>query len=80
MRARHRLSKFLLRRGERYPGPGGAWTAAHLRWLRAPSFDDPCSRATFADYLAAVELLAGRRATLIEALEQAVAASSHAVT
>src|SRR5262249_55605983 len=26
MRARHRLSKFLLRRGERYPGPGGAWT------------------------------------------------------
>lgn len=27
MRARHRLSKFLLRRSERYPGPGGAWTA-----------------------------------------------------
>ena len=24
MRARHRPSKFLLRRGERYPGPGGA--------------------------------------------------------
>jgi transposase len=24
MRARHRLSKFLLRRGERYPGPGRA--------------------------------------------------------
>src|SRR3954449_13612957 len=28
MRARHRLGKFLLRRGERYPGPGRAWTAA----------------------------------------------------
>jgi transposase len=30
MRARHRLGKFLLRRGDRYPGPGRAWTAAHL--------------------------------------------------
>src|SRR6266540_4766739 len=38
MRARHRLSKFLLRRGERYPGPGGAWTAKHLAWLRARAF------------------------------------------
>jgi transposase len=27
MCARPRLSKFLLRRGERYPGPGRAWTA-----------------------------------------------------
>src|SRR5512132_3711570 len=35
MRARHRLGKFLLRRGERYPGPGRAWTSAHMRWLRA---------------------------------------------
>jgi len=78
MRARHRLSKFLLRRGERYPGPGGAWTAAHMAWLRARRFDDACSQATFIDYLAAVELLAGRRATLIAALEQQVAESSHA--
>ncbi len=61
MRARHRLSKFLLRRGERYPGPGGAWTGRHLAWLRSHAFDDACSRATFADYLAAVELLAARR-------------------
>ena len=64
MRARHRLSKFLLRRDERYPGPGRAWTAEHLRWLRALRFDDACSQATFVDYLAAVELLVGRRTTL----------------
>jgi transposase len=44
MRARHRLSKLLLRRGERYPGPAGAWTLAHLKWLRALAFDDPCAR------------------------------------
>src|SRR5512144_256289 len=29
MRARHRLGKFLLRRGIRYPGPGSAWTQRH---------------------------------------------------
>ena len=34
MRARHRLGKFLLRRGERYPGPGRAWTGTHMAWLR----------------------------------------------
>ncbi|MCA1700541.1 MAG: IS110 family transposase [Actinobacteria bacterium] len=78
MRARHRLSKLLLRRGERYPGPGGAWTAKHLGWLRSHEFDDACSQATFVDYLAAVELLAGRRATLIGALEQAIGESGHA--
>src|SRR5688500_8036108 len=72
MRARHRLSKFLLRRDERFPGPGGAWTNGHMGWLRSHSFDDACSQATFVDYLAAVELLAGRRATLIGALEQAI--------
>jgi transposase len=79
MRARHRLSKFLLRRGQRYGGPGRAWTAAHLRWLRGLSFEDACSQASFADYLAAVELLIARRASLLEALERAVPGSSHAL-
>lgn len=78
MRARHRLSKFLLRRGERHPGPGRAWTAAHMGWLRAHEFDDRCSQATFIDYLAAVELLVGRRATLLCALDEQVPESSHA--
>ena len=78
MRARHRLGKFLLRRGERYPGPGGTWTGKHLAWLRALRFEDVCSRATFADYLTAVELLIGRRQSLLVALEQQVPESSHA--
>jgi transposase len=78
MRARHRLSKFMLRRGERYPGPGRAWTAKHMGWLRSHELDDACSQATFVDYLAAVELLAGRRATLIGVLEEQVPESSHA--
>jgi transposase len=78
MRARHRLGKFLLRRGERYPGPGRAWTAKHVGWLRALHFEDACSQATFADYLASVELLVGRRATLVTTLEAAVPECSHA--
>ena len=78
MRARHRLGKFLLRRGERYPGPGRAWTAKHMNWLRALQFEDACSQATFVDYLASVELLIGRRSTLVSTLEEAVPASSHA--
>jgi transposase len=77
MRARHRLSKFLLRRGERYPGPGGAWTGRHMTWLRARAFADACSEASFVDYLAGVELLVGRRATLIRALERAIPQSGH---
>ena len=80
MRARHRLGKFLLRRGERYPGPGGTWTRAHLRWLASLRFSDVCSRATFADYLAAVELLVARRGSLLAALEEAIPACSHAQT
>jgi transposase len=78
MRARHRLGKFLLRRGERYPGPGATWTGKHRAWLRGLRFDDVCSQVTFADYLASVELLIGRRATLIDALEQQIPESSHA--
>ena len=78
MRARHRLGKFLLRRGERYPAAGRAWTGAHRAWLRGLRFEDACSQATFADYLAAVELLTGRRASLLVALEEQIPASSHA--
>jgi transposase len=76
MRARHRLSKFLLRRGHRYQD-GDAWTAKHARWLHTLSFDG-CAQTTFADYSASVDLLAGRRATLVQTLEQTVPDCSHA--
>jgi transposase len=76
MRARHRLSKFLLRRGERYE-TGRAWTSGHLRWLRALDFEDACSQAVFADYHASVELLAGRRATMHAVLEAQIPECSH---
>jgi transposase len=78
MRARHRLSKFLLRRGHRYTD-GHAWTPKHTRWLRTLSFED-VAHATFADYCASVDLLAGRRQTLLATLEQTTPGCSHAPT
>ena len=70
MRARHRLSKLLLRRDLRWAGPGSTWTQAHLRWLRSLRFEDVCSQAVLVDYLSGVEMLVARRAALIAALEQ----------
>jgi transposase len=80
MRARHRLSKLLLRRDLRWAGPGSTWTRDHMRWLRSLRFDDPCSQAVLVDYLAGVEMLVARRAALIAALEQVIPGSRHAPT
>ena len=72
MRARHRLGKFLLRREMRWAGPGSAWTARTCAGCAALRFDDACSQAVLIDYLSGVEMLLGRRAALLAALEQAI--------
>jgi hypothetical protein len=46
MRARHRLSKLLLRQGIVY-SEGNAWTGAHDRWLRQQRFANPVTTMTF---------------------------------
>jgi transposase len=48
MRARHRLSKMLLRYGLIYDKR--AWSGAHDAWLRRQSMDDPAAQATLVDY------------------------------
>ncbi len=53
MRARHRLSKLLLRHGEVYES-GRAWTHAHDAWLRRQRLGEPGARAAFDDYYGAV--------------------------
>ncbi|MGZ4276863.1 MAG: IS110 family RNA-guided transposase [Solirubrobacteraceae bacterium] len=80
MRARHRLSKMLLRRDLRWGAPGSAWTQRHMNWLRSLRFEDVCSQATFVDYLSGVEMLVARRAALVAALEQVIPDSRHAPT
>jgi transposase len=80
MRARHRLSKFLLRRDLCFPGREDNWTRRHMRWLGTLRFEDVASEATFVDYLAAVRAIVQRRLTLIATLEKLVPQSPHANT
>jgi transposase len=53
-RARHRLSKFLLRHGRVFRA-GSAWTYAHERWLVTQRFDDPALTATYHHYRATLD-------------------------
>ena len=46
MRARHRLSKLLLRQGIVYSG-GTPWTCVHEEWLRRQRFDDIHLKAAY---------------------------------
>ena len=80
MRARHRLSKFLLRREVEFPGPGANWSDAHWKWLRSLEFDDHPSRSVFNDYSAAVVSLEQRRAGLDAQIEIAAPRSPWALT
>ena len=74
MRARHRLSKLLLRQGIVYYG-GNAWTAKHDSWLRAQHFDQTATRLAFESDYDTVSLTLARRDRLDEAIE-AMAAES----
>jgi transposase len=76
MRARHRLSKLLLRQGIVYSG-GQAWTGAHDAWLRriGREFGSPVLRTTFESGYDAVLTVQARRDRLDTAITQLAAAS-----
>ena len=74
MRARHRLSKLLLRQGIVYSG-GRAWTAAHEAWLRRQRFDAPATAMAFESDFEAVLAVRARRDRLDAAIT-ALAADS----
>lgn len=80
MRARHRLSKFLLRREVYYHGPARAWTQKHRAWLASLRFSDRASQLTMTDYLHAHDVLLARRATIESELEQLAGGSPWATT
>jgi transposase len=67
MRARHRLSKLLLRHGLVYEG--SAWTLAHDAWLRRQRFDSRPLSLAFDECYGAVLQTKARR----DALDQAIA-------
>ena len=60
MRARHRLSKLLLRHGIVYYD-GKAWTTRHDRWLRQQHLDTPASRIAFDSDYDTVQATSARR-------------------
>ena len=65
MRARHRLGKFLLRRGRVFgTGQQRAWSQAHRWWLGLQTFERTAERVMFEDYLLAVEQTEARRRSL----------------
>jgi transposase len=72
MRARHRLSKLLLRHGIVYSG-GAAWTGAHDIWLRqqaAARLSSTATRLTFDFDYESVAAVKARRDRLDAAIEQ----------
>ena len=74
MRARHRLSKLLLRQGIVYSG-GAAWTGAHDSWLRAQRFENRATTLAFESDYDTVLTVTARRGRLDKTIEQ-IAANS----
>jgi transposase len=64
LRARHRLSKFLLRRHLIYRQTKHHWGTRHVQWLEELRFDDAMSQATFDSYFLAVQQLDERQRQL----------------
>lgn len=69
MRGRHRMSKWLLKRGITY-GQGQTWRTRHMDWLRAMRFEDAIEQAVFDDYLQCIEQAAERMKHLDARLEE----------
>ena len=55
LRAKHRLTKFLLRQGLRKPQDVTAWSARHKKWLAGLSFPYRAAQVVFEDYRTAVD-------------------------
>lgn len=72
LRARHRLSKFLLRQGQRPATGVKAWTIAYMTWVRQLRFAQPAQDAARLDYLHEVEHMAERIKRLEESIREAV--------
>ncbi|HET7278372.1 MAG TPA: IS110 family transposase, partial [Dermatophilaceae bacterium] len=69
IRARHRLSKLLLRHGIVY-SEGQAWTGAHDAWLRRQHFGSPATQMAYESDYEAVLMVKARR----DRLDAAIAA------
>lgn len=71
LRCRHRLSKFLLRQGRRYPETK-KWTGKFMVWVKAQRFESGAHQSVLADYVGEVERVAERIVRLEQAIDDAV--------
>jgi transposase len=72
LRARHRLSKFLLRHGRRPPVGINSWTVKYLEWVqREVHFTERAQEVTLLDYLHEVQHAAARIERLDRAIDEA---------
>jgi transposase len=76
LRARHRLSKFLLRSGQRPAAGVKAWTHLYMAWVRQLRFEQVAQESTRLDYLHEVEHMAERVVRLEQAIAEAVKLAS----
>lgn len=73
LRARHRVSKFLLRHGRQRPDGMRAWTLKHAQWLDQHRFELPTLQVVYDEYRATLGLLADRVTRLERAIHAALA-------
>ncbi len=76
LRARHRLSKFLLRTGRRPASGVKAWTELYMAWVRQLRYEQAAQEWTRLDYLHEVEHMAERVRRLEQAMGEAVKLAS----
>jgi transposase len=72
LRARHRLSKFLLRHGRRATEGVGAWTERYLEWVKTLHFEHAAQQMTLQDYLHEVEHAGERIVRLERSIDTAI--------
>lgn len=72
LRARHRLTKFLLRTGQRPPLGLKAWTERYMRWLAQVRYTQPAQEVTRQDCMNEVEHMSARVQRLEEAILEVV--------
>jgi transposase len=76
LRAKHRLSKFLLRQGCCAPVGTRNWSKRYFDWVRQQQFEHPADQVVFAEYLAEVMAAGERVKRLDAALRQCAATTS----
>jgi transposase len=75
MRARHRLSKLLLRHDFRYEDTASRWGERHRAWLGKVDLGERGAQLTLSEYVGAIEALEIRRGTLETAIGELIGAS-----